>query len=129
MTVSVTRRRLAASSVKKQSFCTYKLNTFMHCYLIFTADLNPWRAQRVFLACQALVSILDPGFETEPLDLDGVRVGWFFHTSTEEARRRLIVFFTSLVGRVADEQPYLDPAILTRYDAAAAYSRLAEVAR
>ena len=101
----------------------------MHTYFIFIPNLNPWRQHRVVSACRAFLDVLDPGFETEPLDLDGVRVGWFFHTTTEEARQRLIVFFTGLVGKVAEDRSFGNPAILDQYDAAVTHKRFSEVAR
>ena len=94
-------------------------------YFTFIPDLDPWRQHRVVSACQAFLNVLDPGFDVEPLDLDGFRVGWFFHTTTEEAHQRLIVFFTGLVGKVT----FGDPASPHQYDAAVTHKRFAEVAR
>lgn len=101
----------------------------MYTYFVFVPDLNSWRQQRVLSACQAFLEVIDPAFEAEPLDLDGVRVGWFFHTTTEEARQHLIVFFTALVGRVGQEQANGDAFGRGRFDAAAALDRLVEAAR
>ena len=100
----------------------------MHPYFIFIPDLDPWRQQRVTAACQAFLTVVDPEFESRSLDLDGIHVGSFFYMSTDEARQRLIVFFTALVGRVGQEQADGDAFGQGRADATAALD-LVEAAR
>ena len=92
----------------------------MHQFFIFTADFDPWRTHRIISACRAFITEIDPHFDAEALYADHVRLGWHFILTTDEARQRLIVFFTGLTKKVAAERPYGDPAIQGQYDAIAA---------
>ena len=63
---------------------------------------------------------VDPHFDAEALYADHVRLGWHFVLPTDEARQRLIVFFTGLTKKVAAKRPYGDPEIQGQHDASAA---------
>lgn len=92
----------------------------MHSLFISTFAYDPWRTHRIFSACRAFTSVIDPDFDAQAQYLDFQRTGWTFTLTSEEARKRLEYFYAGLTGKVEAEHPYGDPCIQGQYDAAAA---------